>query len=132
MERCLYIKMVIPHSNIFTHVLSFGTKKAQDLYYTISCAFKLIFHIYYANCITSASIFFNSSKDNVGTQSAISSSDIFPFLSVFQPLLAFSYERKCFPYPSKYVFIICSLSNKLIIIVTTSTSSIIRYSFKMF
>ena len=32
MERCLFIKMVISHLNIFTHVLSFDTKRRRIFY----------------------------------------------------------------------------------------------------
>ncbi len=71
-----------------------------------------------------ASVPFNSSSDNNGTQSAMSSSDIFPF---FINLSAVFLASSCLSLLIND-FIICSLSNKLIIIVTTSFSLVCNYT----
>lgn len=64
--------------SLMLHLLS--AKKTHGLQLIVPCVFTLFYgynaFIDYANCITLASSSFNSSRDNDGTQSAISSSDI--------------------------------------------------------
>ncbi len=125
------------HQNSVAHS-PFGDAK-KDAWFTICCSMRLYTVLLrlncfadYANCIISASSSFNSSSDKDGTQSAISSSDILPFIiNFFAVSLALSCTASC---RSLLIndFIICSSSNKLIIIVTTSFSLCAKYSLKTF
>lgn len=70
---------ILPYYNQ-SIICPLSTKKAHGLQFTVLCAFTLFYgySIFtdYANCITLASISLNSSIDNIGTHSAISSNSI--------------------------------------------------------
>lgn len=78
------LNRVIPGEITYNQKYEYRTEKEKngiDIRSMRLYAVTLILNCFadYANCITSASSSFNSSNDNDGTQSAISSSDIFPF-----------------------------------------------------
>lgn len=121
--QCLQARMKKTHGfhNLLFHA-PFPTHPQVRVILILSCFTD------YANCIISVLISFNSSNDSVDTQSAISSSVILPFL------ISCSAIALSVPCLSLLIndFIICSSSNKLIIIVTTSFSLCAKYSLKTF
>ena len=86
-EQYPFLWILIPNDQITKKIHSQNFQKKDAwliiMYHTpLRYYFDMkLLHVY-ARCISSASISFNSSNDNDGTQSAISSSDIFPFFII--------------------------------------------------